>query len=254
MKITGHGRSGERNQPVVIGAESNFKRSTDQILCPECGSHFQSSSFNVPMTCPSCKATGFQFPDNVPTCPGCGTRGLCAIIDGVHWKLWVPFPPEVMQKFWVQWNESREGGNDNFGAPSSAERVHDHISKLSEWINRKPNTIRYMNPEELAALQKKILDALVAFGSTRERAEELTANLPTVGERLDTHTHGRDVEDQNAAVASMPTQLENEFNVPYLDKNGDRVIPSDCPKKYRWWQGGQTIAETRAELTKHHKK
>jgi len=206
------------------------------------------------MTCPSCKTTGFQFPDNVPTCPGCGTRGLCAIIDGVHWKLWVPFPPEVMQKFCDQGNESREAGNDNFGTPSTAERVHDQMSKLSEWINRKPNTIRYMNPEELAALRKEIFDALLAYGTTKERAEELTANLPLVCDLVPSgDAHATDI-DRRMTAAETAADSECETRMPYFDRNGDVVIPYNCPPRYRWWQGGQTIAETRAELTKHHKK
>jgi hypothetical protein len=40
---------------------------------------------------------------------------------------------------------------------------------------------------------------------------------------------------------------EGGFGIPYID-NGTLVIPFDAPAKYRWWQGGQTIAETLEEL------
>src|SRR6266498_5337671 len=102
MKATGNLPGEHINQPKVIGAERDFTRCGDEIFCPECGVYFKSASPSLAITCPACKLSVFQFPDNVPMCPGCGTRGLCAIIDGVHWKLWVPFPPEVMQKFWEQ--------------------------------------------------------------------------------------------------------------------------------------------------------
>jgi hypothetical protein len=36
--------------------------------------------------------------------------------------------------------------------------------------------------------------------------------------------------------------------LPYLDKNGELVIPHNCPFKYRWWQGGQSVKETLREL------
>src|SRR5262249_9225752 len=41
---------------------------------------------------------------------------------------------------------------------------------------------------------------------------------------------------------------ENPKALPYLDAHGDLVIPMDCPKKYRWWQGGQSVDKTIREL------
>lgn len=40
---------------------------------------------------------------------------------------------------------------------------------------------------------------------------------------------------------------EGGFGVPHID-NETLVIPFDAPAKYRWWQGGQAIAETLEEL------
>jgi hypothetical protein len=37
-------------------------------------------------------------------------------------------------------------------------------------------------------------------------------------------------------------------NKPHIDENGDLIIPLDAEPKYRWWQGGQSAAETLAEL------
>ena len=60
-------------------------------------------------------------------------------------------------------------------------RVRDQMITLAEWLTRKPNTIRYMTPEQLRDLRREIIDALIAQGASRERAEELTATLPAVG-------------------------------------------------------------------------
>ncbi len=34
---------------------------------------------------------------------------------------------------------------------------------------------------------------------------------------------------------------------PYI-KNNSLIIPFDCPHKFKWWAGGQTILETLKEL------
>lgn len=36
----------------------------------------------------------------------------------------------------------------------------------------------------------------------------------------------------------------NPAALPYLDQRGRLVIPFDCPPKYRYWAGGQTVQET----------
>jgi len=35
---------------------------------------------------------------------------------------------------------------------------------------------------------------------------------------------------------------------PFIDASGNLVIPLSAAKKYRWWQGGQHVLETLAEL------
>jgi len=35
---------------------------------------------------------------------------------------------------------------------------------------------------------------------------------------------------------------------PYFDKDGIVVIPFDSNRKYHWWNGGLSVAETAAEL------
>jgi hypothetical protein len=214
---------------IVMGAEPDFQRSGDEIMCPGCGSHFQSFSPSLAVTCPTCKLHGFQFPDNVPTCQGCGTRGLCAVVDSVHWKFWIPWPPEVTREFWNQ------------AAPSG-----DHVgTELLQWFNRKPRTTRYINREALISLRDEIIDALFVQGSTRERAEDLTATLVLGSDHYNGIEQGLGVEIGNSAPTSMSS---TETCIPYFDKNGGLIIPHNCPAKYRWWQGGQSLAETVAEL------
>jgi hypothetical protein len=54
-------------------------------------------------------------------------------------------------------------------------------------------------------------------------------------------------------VAELPPwPPENPASVPYLNTGGGVVIPLDAPRLYRWWQGGQSIEKTRAELSRNH--
>lgn len=36
----------------------------------------------------------------------------------------------------------------------------------------------------------------------------------------------------------------NPDSLPYIDNRGRLVIPFDCPPKYRYWAGGQSVKET----------
>ena len=40
--------------------------------------------------------------------------------------------------------------------------------------------------------------------------------------------------------------------LPGLAPDGTLAIPFGSPEKYHWWKGGQSVAETRAELTEGH--
>jgi hypothetical protein len=149
------------------------------------------------MSCPRCELRGFQFPDNVPTCEGCGTRGLCFVVDHVHWKMWVPFPPEIMEKL-------REAADP------------DKIVAI--W---KTHTGVTLNRDNVAS---QLRDQRMVLPEPQNRAPEKS-----------------DV----AALATPPT---NNTTTPYLDEQGNLVIPYDCPDNYKFWLGGQSISETVAEL------
>lgn len=43
-------------------------------------------------------------------------------------------------------------------------------------------------------------------------------------------------------------QMKKETSLPYLDDNGNLVIPFNSDKKYHWWNGGQSTKETVNEL------
>ena len=88
----------------------------------------------------------------------------------------------------------------------------------------------------------------MAQGTTQERAEELLKSFPSVGDRLglapkDVIEPAVGWEEKQVAADSGDERL------PYITQNGELVIPYNSPPKYRWWEGGQSIAESLAELT-----
>jgi hypothetical protein len=54
-----------------------------------------------------------------------------------------------------------------------------------------------------------------------------------------------------AAGVAKPIGPESSFNpasLPYVDNRGRLVIPFDCPPRFRYWQGGQSLRDTLKEL------
>jgi hypothetical protein len=127
---------------------------------------------------------------------------------------------------------------ENTGMTLNPDRIIAHIEALSEWVNRKPRTIHYMNPTELANLYQDIISSLLLQGVLRKRAEELVATLAMrVENKLTAET-----------TAFVDDLVVDQSALPYLGTNGDLVIPHNCPRKYHWWDGGQSITETRIEI------
>lgn len=52
---------------------------------------------------------------------------------------------------------------------------------------------------------------------------------------------------------AWPTLSSEVTPMPYLTERGDLVIPFDSPSRYHWWNSGQSIAETLAELEEKFK-
>ena len=60
----------------------------------------------------------------------------------------------------------------------------------------------------------------------------------------------RSVREGGAAVEPLKELVEGVRGVrtPYFTPDGTLVIPFDSPERFHWWKGGQSIAETRAEI------
>jgi hypothetical protein len=50
------------------------------------------------------------------------------------------------------------------------------------------------------------------------------------------------------AVAQAQQPAEPQSPMPYINPKGTLVIPLDCPERYHWWKGGQSVTDTMVEL------
>src|SRR5262245_42173797 len=106
-------------------------------------------------------------------------------------------------------------------------------------------------PERVESDQKSAISNPLVVGSAAIEPNSLLATTDVRGERVATATI--------ATVATLPVFEkdggplacdEDPNALPYMDDRGELIIPTDCPKKYRWWQGGQSVESTIAELRK----
>jgi len=66
-----------------------------------------------------------------------------------------------------------------------------------------------------------------------------------------THDHAHMCKDNEEGVPSVPVVQESE-RMPHLTAGGTLAIPFTSPERYHWWKGGQSIAETFAEVLNAH--
>ncbi len=55
------------------------------------------------------------------------------------------------------------------------------------------------------------------------------------------------LKEQKAEIISL-LQKQTRYSKPYIDMNGDLIIPLDCEPRFKWWAGGQSIHKTLLEL------
>ena len=77
----------------------------------------------------------------------------------------------------------------------------------------------------------------------RTREESTTANI----DRLDFLVKLEDLGSAVRAALVLPPVVAGE-RLPFLTAGGTLSIPFDSPERYHWWRGGQSVAETLAEV------
>jgi len=91
---------------------------------------------------------------------------------------------------------------------------------------------------------------------------ELGYSLELVEGRIKLTWEGEGLPDQEKVTPLLESLKRNKTEAiklleagqvkpkPFLDAEGDLVIPSNCDPRYQWWAGGQSISDTLKELTR----
>ena len=78
--------------------------------------------------------------------------------------------------------------------------------------------------------------------------------LSLVGDRIKAERPGGLDDEVRDLIRSNKSQIipflrrRPGYSKPYIDVNGDLVIPFDCEPRFKWWTGGQPVYETLLEL------
>ena len=64
------------------------------------------------------------------------------------------------------------------------------------------------------------------------------------------HIHVGEQRNQDAEDPGRPlTWPADPKALPSLDAQGGLVLPTNAPKRFRWWAGGQSVERTMRDLT-----
>ena len=71
---------------------------------------------------------------------------------------------------------------------------------------------------------------------------------PLPGDKLEIRPSSKLPEELREALRQHKVEVLALLTRPYLTDRGELIIPIGCDPRYRWWAGGQSIAEILAEL------
>jgi len=71
---------------------------------------------------------------------------------------------------------------------------------------------------------------------------------PLPGDRLEVRPFSKLPETLRQELKRRKTEILALLTRPYLNDLGELIIPLTCDPRYRWWSGGQSIAQTLIEL------
>lgn len=94
-----------------------------------------------------------------------------------------------------------------------------------------------------------LLEARQMGLDVQAKGEQLLIRGPRSQERLVRTLLNRKQEVLTALKTELQAQVHDSQNtLPCLDRNGVLVIPFGSPKRFHWWNGGQGLLATLAEL------
>ena len=71
---------------------------------------------------------------------------------------------------------------------------------------------------------------------------------PLPGDKLSIKPAGKLTDELREQLRQCKAELLDYLTRPSINAKGELIIPCDCPPKYRYWAGGQSLAQTLREL------
>ncbi|MGE0821765.1 MAG: hypothetical protein AB7G75_34075 [Candidatus Binatia bacterium] len=72
--------------------------------------------------------------------------------------------------------------------------------------------------------------------------------IPTANDKLTIRAPSPLPEVLVKALQQCKMAILTMLTAPHINTRGELIIPSNCDSRYRWWAGGQSVAQTLAEL------
>ena len=98
--------------------------------------------------------------------------------------------------------------------------------------------------------ESRTLRTPLSFLSVSEKEKEKDENTPTLKDYGESVRSVRDVPPPSELGEGVRAVRQSQ-RLPHFTPGGTLVIPFDSPERFHWWMGGQSIAETRAEVERN---
>lgn len=123
--------------------------------------------------------------------------------------------------------------------------MRDYLIRFTEDSARSQKIVRKSLSEGPSKPTKGVLEGRLELEKTANDEPSKPTEAAFVG------FEGEGIElftDFETPLEPLHSIRENQSDQPYLTERNELVIPTFTPKRFRWWQGGQSIWATLAEL------
>ncbi len=183
---------------------------------------------------------GDMSPRNIKIKPAAVKVANPAVISGILGRLGrlFPSPPEPDQI-----SDASDGANEVQPDSALVRTLRTGYSNSNETERGKSRTLRTPQYSFTCREKNGDGDGCIKIQGVPVGASE-ASELP-LGVEFEKGVRGA---REGKGAEQTPKTAGQEGRMPYLTPGGVLGIPFDSPERYHWWKGGQSSAETRAEV------
>ena len=127
--------------------------------------------------------------------------------------------------------------------PRTGEALSDNTVQEKAADSISVNSTQYNGEEDSRTLRTPLLNSYMC-------SKKGTIDIPIDSTYTLKEFSGgvRDVREEKEVEGAVETPKVGEI-LPYFTSDGTLVIPFDSPERYHWWKSGQSVAQTRKEIS-----